>query len=270
MPSLPLESFWQSQGAVWMEERGWKIPASFGSPEAEKSALTQNAACTDQSHRGKIKVTGADRLSFLNRMLTNDLQAAILGGGQRTFLLSAQGKCLADFRALIAPDFIILDTEPALAPEAIQSLDKFIITDDIQLEDITLTVLHLSVDGPKADHYRAFFQSQWPQAVLFHLAESASLSGYPALHVILPLEQADKLIDSLNTHSIAFCAHTVFNQVRLERKVPRFKIDFDETWFLNETGLDETAASETKGCYPGQEVVAKIKTYKKMPKRLFI
>jgi len=268
MPSLPLEFFWQSQKASWQEECGWKIPSAFSNPETETLTLTQKAALTDQSHRGRIKVTGTERVSFLNRMFTNDLTALQAGSGQRTFLLSAQGKCLADFRAFLAPDYVLLDTEPSLAPEALTRLDKFIITDDVRLEDITLSTLFLGIEGPETAALQSVLQTRFPGAALFGLSPNASLSGWPALHLLLPSTQADKAADILRETHIPFCGHGAFNKVRLERKVPRFKVDFDDTWFLNETGLEETAASETKGCYPGQEVVARIKTYKKTGKRL--
>jgi len=269
MPSLPLEFFWQSQNVTWLEEHDWKLPASFGTPDLEIRALTQNAVLTDQSHRGKIKVTGSESVSFLNRMLTNDLSSLAIGQGHRTFLLSAQGKCLADFRAFRAPDFILLDTEPSLAPDAIKLLDRFIITDDVRLEDITFSTLHLSLEGPQAENFRTALQTRFPHAAVFSLPQNASLSGYPALHLWLPADQARQAAETLQSLNIPYGAHTAFNTIRLERKVPRFKIDFDETWFLNETGLEDTAASETKGCYPGQEVVARIKTYKKVEQRLF-
>ncbi|MBP9865576.1 MAG: hypothetical protein KBC91_04135 [Candidatus Omnitrophica bacterium] len=269
MTSLPLEFFWAAQNASWLDEHGWKLPAAFNTGGSEALALTQSAALTDQSHRGKVKVTGSESVSFLNRMLTNDLNAVSAGQGQRTFLLSAQGKCLADFRAFRAPDFILLDTEPGLAPDAIKLLDRFIITDDVRLEDITFSTLHLSLEGPQAENFRTALQIKFPHAALFSLPQNASLSGYPALHLWLPADQTRDAAEILPSLKIPYAAHTAFNTIRLERKVPRFKIDFDETWFLNETGLEDTAASETKGCYPGQEVVARIKTYKKVEQRLF-
>lgn len=267
MHSLPLEFFWQSQNASWLEERGWKLPASIHPGDTETRALTQTAVLIDQSHRGKIKVTGTESVSFLNRMLTNDLNAITSGQGQRTFLLSAQGKCLADFRVFRAADFLLLDTEPGLAADGVKLLDRFIIADDVRLEDITLQALHLSVDGPKAEDFTTLLKSKLPDATFFSLPQNASLSGYPSVHLFLPVEQTHLAAAALSHRPL--CGHTTFNKIRLERRVPRFKIDFDETWFLNETGLEETAASETKGCYPGQEVVARAKTYRKMEKRLF-
>lgn len=270
MPSLPLELFWQSQGASWQDEQGWKIPAAFGSTESEYNQLRQTFALTDQSHRGKIKVTGHERVSFLNRMLTQDISAIPSGSGQRALLLSAQGKCLADFRVFVAHDFVLLDTEPELAAEAIQRLDKFIIADDVVFQDITQTLIHLSINGPRAEDLRTTLETRHAQTSLFSAPQTTSLSGYPAMHLFIPLDQADAAAATVQTLQLKPCGHAAFNKTRLERKVPRFKIDFDETWFLNETGLEETAASGTKGCYPGQEVVARIKTYKKLERRIFL
>lgn len=267
MPALPLHSLWQSWGASFTEICGWPVPASFGDEKNERLSLIENAALTDQSHRGKIRVSGSDRIRFLNNMLTNDIQSIPSGSGKRALLLTAQGKCLADFRVFVFEECVVLDTEPGLAAESIRLLDRFIITDDVRLDDMSAVWMELVLDGPQsaalAEKIKGHGQAGFLEA-------AASLSGCPAVHFFIPADaaaQTASLLQSLRPHC---CGHNAFDAVRREQKVPRFKIDFDETWVLNETGLEETAASETKGCYPGQEVVARIKTYKKDVRRLFL
>ncbi len=269
MRALPLENFWQAQGAHWIEEQGWKIPASFAGAELERASLTQTCGLTDQSHRGKILVTGNDRTAFLNNMLTNDIRAIADGSGKRTLLLSAQGKCLADFRVFAFENSLLLDTEPGLAADAIKLLAKFIITDDVILNDNTFDMIHLSFDGPQSPALFSKLKALFTFGHTAVLDRHASLSGMPAVHLFIRTGDTAATAEKLKILDLTLCGHAAFEQVRLAQRIPRFKIDFDENWFLNETGLDKTAASETKGCYPGQEVVAKINTYKKMAPRIF-
>ena len=270
MHQLILKELWNTHKARWQEECGWEIPAAFSQARSEQAALNQDKALTDQSHRGKIRVSGSAAASFLNRMLTSDIQSLPPGTGQRSFLLSSQGKCLADFRIFKTPDYFFLDTEPGLAAEAIQLLDRYVITDDVSLTNITETWIHLSIDGSKAYQVSENLKKELPGSFIFDLPETASLSGLPAVHWLADESLSAEIIQAILKLHFPFCGHQSFNQTRLKHKIPRFRIDFDETWFLNETGLEETAASETKGCYPGQEVVARMKTYKKDVRRLFL
>lgn len=260
MHSLPLEPFWVQMGAAWKEESGWKIPAYFTKPEEEYQKLVSSVVLTDQSHRGKIKVTGNDRIDFLNRMLTNDIRSLAAWTSCRALFLSAQGKCLADFRVFVFEDFIMLDTEPELAEASIGLLQQFIITEDVQLKDMTRNYAHLGLEGSRAG------QPATAGAVL--LSPQASFSGERSAALFIPAENVEKIIAALLQEGFSPCGHDALQKRRLENKIPRFKKDFDETWFLNETGLEETAASETKGCYPGQEVVARLKTYGGVKKKL--
>ncbi len=227
---------------------------------------------TDQSHRGKIKVTGNDRIDFLNRILTNDIKAVPVGQSCRALFLSAQGKCLADFRIFPFSDFLLLDTEPDLAEPSLTLLDKFIITEDVQLEDMTHGYVYLTLDGLTALS-RALSptlrEREKEKALLTLMPPHASLSGKEVRALFIPVEGAEKTVDALLQEGLSPCGHDALERQRLENKTPRFKKDFDETWFLNETGLEETAASETKGCYPGQEVVARLKTYGGVKRRLW-
>ncbi len=227
------------------------------------------AVLADQSHRDKIRVSGKDRTVFLNNMLTNDILFLKIGGSCRALLLSAQGRCLADFRVFIFNDFILLDTEPGLAKTSIVLLDRFVIAEDVQFADVTPDYAHLSLEGPAAGDIFLKLKFKLPAHHAAALVPTASFSGESEMAVFMTPQDKPQVLRLFQENGVAFCDEEAHERRRIANKIPRFKKDFDEGWFLNETGLEETAASETKGCYPGQEVVARLKTYGGVKRKLW-
>ncbi len=113
-------------------------------------ALRESAAWLDLSGRGKIRVTGEDRARLLHAMTTNHVQQLKPGEGCYAFFLNAQGRILADANILCREDHLLLDTEPETARSLYEHLDRFIIADDVTLEDQTAAFATLSVEGPSA------------------------------------------------------------------------------------------------------------------------
>jgi glycine cleavage system aminomethyltransferase T len=113
-------------------------------------ALREGVAWLDFSARGKIKVTGEDRARLLHAMTTNHIQQLAPGQGCYAYFLSAQGRILADVNVLCRPDHFLLDTEPETREKVYQHLDKFIIADDVTLEDLTSVTATIALEGPHA------------------------------------------------------------------------------------------------------------------------
>ena len=111
--------------------------------------LRDGAAWLEMSGRGKIRVAGEDRARFLHAMTTNHIQQLTPGKGCYAFFLTAQGRILADVNVLCRPDSFLLDTEPAALQKVLEHRDKFIIADDVTLEDLTPTFTTIAVEGPK-------------------------------------------------------------------------------------------------------------------------
>jgi len=118
-------------------------------------ALREAAGYIDLSARGKIFAAGEDRVRLLHAMTTNHIQQLQPGQGCYAFFLTAQGRILADANVLILPDRILLDVEPELRQTLYQHLDKFIIADDVRLEDVSDSLRAISVEGPKAEEVLA-------------------------------------------------------------------------------------------------------------------
>ena len=113
-------------------------------------ALADSAAILDLSDRGRIRVTGEDRARLLHAMTTNHVQDLKPGGGQYTFFLNAQGQIQADAYVLCFADHFLLDVEPQTRHSVYEHLDRFIIADDVTLEDVTEQTFCLSLEGPQA------------------------------------------------------------------------------------------------------------------------
>src|SRR5437588_380514 len=111
-------------------------------------ALRERAAWLDLSGRGKIKLTGEDRARLLHAMTTNHIQQLTSGQGCYAFFLSAQGRILADVNVICRTDHFLLDTEPETRDKVYRHLDKYIIADDVTLEDLIPGTATIALEGP--------------------------------------------------------------------------------------------------------------------------
>src|SRR5580765_8313539 len=114
------------------------------------AALREHAACLDLSGRGKIRATGEDRARLLHAMTTNQVETLKPGEGCYAFFLNAQGRILADVNLLCFEDHFMLDTEPETRTKVFEHLDRYIIADDVTIEDQTERMATISVEGPDA------------------------------------------------------------------------------------------------------------------------
>lgn len=214
---------------------------SFSSAETLKDyeALVQGRAVLDFSSCGKIKVGGNDRIEFLQNILTNDIKKLKTGETCLAALLHASGKTLAFMEVLLNEDHVVLLMEAGLAAKTITLLDRYIIADDVTLEDVTDQFSLIYEMGGKTGEF---------QSRLF-LPEAAAF-----------LKKKEEIKNAVN--------ESAYEMFRTEQGVLRYGKDFDETVILSETGLDPKTVSTTKGCYPGQEVIAKIETYSGLQRKI--
>src|SRR5579863_10123402 len=118
-------------------------------------ALLHAAALIDLSPRGRIRVTGEDRARLLHAMTTNHVEQMKPGDGIYVFFLNAQGRILADSYVLCFDDHFLLDTEPGTRSVLVEHLDRYIIADDVALEDVTEKTFSLGLEGPKSSEVAA-------------------------------------------------------------------------------------------------------------------
>jgi len=281
---LPLKDVWQSRNATMIEESGWRLPFDFKTFEEEYDTVRNAMGLIDFSWRGKILIKGGDRISFLHNLLTNDIKALAPGQGCQAALLSATGKVMADMNVYVYSDKVLLDVEPGLEKKLIELFNKYIINDDVTLEDATAKITHLALAGPESG---TFVQSAFTEP-LFDLKERDHFElrlgivhitlihqnrcGEMGYDFLIPSEFIAESFERIK-HGATFygmkpAGYGIYEALRIEAGIPRYGKDIDETLSLPETGLVEIAASESKGCYPGQEVVARTKTYGGLNRKL--
>jgi tRNA-modifying protein YgfZ len=237
---------------------------------AEHRALTDSCGLLDRSERGKLALTGGEAKEFLSGQVTNDVIALEPGAGCYAAFLTPKGKMLGDLRVLDLGDELFLDTERAALQALFDMIRKFKIGYEVQLHKRTLERGLLSLIGP--DSVGVAGAANLPDAE--HASSPVSIDDLPALAVRTDAG-LDLICDASHTAALAqaLCergAVPVSEQAaeiaRVERGRPRYGVDLDDTVIPQEAGLNERAVSFTKGCYVGQETVARLH-YKGRPNR---
>lgn len=283
MPS-PFEALQRAQGAVFVATEGGDYPLRFGHPFEEHRAVRTAAGLVDLSFLGKLEVSGPDAKAFLQRMASADLSTLAPGEGTTSYLLSAQGKIRHAFDALATPDGYLLVLEGSAVPELIRDLEGFRFGETLTFRDFTSILGALLLAGPKADDIleaaigapRAIGAKEHTHALVSIagarvLAIRDRRTGSPGFLLLVPAAAAREVWTALDAagHSrgLARVGLTAFDALRIEAGVARFGLDYTSDLFPQEVGRAD-AFSLSKGCYPGQETVARIDTYGRVHRRL--
>ncbi|HZS51781.1 MAG TPA: hypothetical protein VFA54_13020, partial [Bryobacterales bacterium] len=225
------------------------------------TALHESAAWFDLSARGKLRFTGEDRVRLLHAMLSNDVRSLQPGQGNYNFLLNAQGHILADANLYVFPDSILLDVEPEVTERVLQHLDKHIIADDVQVENVTEKFACLALEGPASERMAGISASLEPGAHIESggaIVARVSATGGPGFRLFVPAEEKERLAARLEQAGAVAASVEDVRVVRVENGVPLYGEDFKETALPQET-RQERALNFQKGCYLGQEIVERIR-----------
>ena len=258
--------------------------AEAGAPAEEHSAATERCGLLDRSERGKLALSGPGALEFLNGQVTNELAELAPGEGRYAAFLTHKGKMLGDLRILAtgdgadgAPAELLLDTERVALQELFDMIRRFKVGYEVELHKRTLERGLISLIGPESDRVASTDGAEGPSTTLAtgeHSSAPVEIDGIAALAIRTDVG-VDLLCDSADTERLrdallARGAQTISEQiaecVRVEHGRPRYGIDIDEGTIPQEAGLNERAVSFTKGCYVGQETVARL-YYKGKPNR---
>ncbi len=278
-----LAKFHQSNGAQFVERDGWLLPSHFGDSAVEYAVTRSVAGLMDLSHRGLLQVTGPDRLSFLQGLLSNDLRALGPFTGQYATLLNQQGKVIADVRVLCAMNSFYLDFWETLKEKILAHLNRYLVADEVEIADRSNEYATLSIQGPRSEALlrKLVGQAELPEHSLQHAmvnvdgaaicAVCASHTGENGFDLITPVSSLPSIARALTENgkqfSAAWVGEEAQNILRVEAGVPRYGVDFTEDNLLLEVGLDH-AVSFTKGCYLGQEVVERVRSRGHVNKKL--
>jgi folate-binding protein YgfZ len=209
----------------------------------------------DLSDRAKLNVIGTDRVRFLNGQLTNDIVSLQLGSAIYTCALTAKGKLCADLFVGATKESLSLDAEAVLRESLTARLEKYIIADDVTLEDVTeaFGLFHL-VDVDSEEDVGGVEELDLPSDVVRNVCHRF---GVPGIDLWFPADQTAVVMERLQQSPID---PKVAENLRIERGIARWGSELSEDVIPSEAGLDQRAINFFKGCYLGQEVISRIKS----------
>jgi folate-binding protein YgfZ len=244
--------------------------------QAEYRAARQGCALIDRSERGRLALSGRGAVEFLNGQVTNELEGLVAGEGRYAAFLTHKGKMLGDLRILATsgPDGFIellLDTERAALQALFDMIRRFKVGYEVELHKRTLQSGQISLLGPRASALALLDGGLSDQE---HASRPAEIEDIPVLAVrtvsgldlICAAAETDALIEVFKQRGAVPLGEQTAECLRIEQGIPRYGVDLDETVIPQEAGLNERAVSFTKGCYVGQETVARL-FYKGKPNR---
>jgi len=246
------------------------VVTSLDIPPSEYDAITGSCGMVDRSERGKLALTGADAKSFLQGQVSNDIEALRPGIGCYATFLTPKGKMLGDLRALDTGNELLLDTERVALQELFNMIRRFSVGYDVEVHKRTLQRGLLSLLGPTADQVAG--TAQLPATEHAHAAIEVGGASVRAVRTDLGVDlfcdagDTDTLAQTLERAGAEPVSETVADCVRVEGGRPRYGIDLDDTMIPQEADLNARAVSFTKGCYVGQETVARL-YYRGKPNR---
>lgn len=246
-----------------------EVEGYAGDPRAEAIALTQAVGLVDLSARTRIELAGRDRASFLHNMCTNDIKRLAPGSGCEAMLTDARGHVLQCVFVLASEESLLLNASPGQAERLIAHLDRYIIREDVQLIDRTADCGELLVAGPRAaallgEALGGGVPTEMLASRAMEIGEASVVvarmpwsarGAWSLLGARAPLEQ---LWLRFNAAGAPPCGSEAFDALRIEAGVPIYGHDITDKTLPQELARDAQAISFTKGCYIGQETVARI------------
>ena len=238
------------------------MSAATDSLAADHRTLTEQVGLVDRSERGKLALTGPEAREFLHGQVTNDIEALEPGQGCYAAFLTHKGKMLGDLRVLNLGDELFLDTERVALQELFNMIRRYKLGRDVELHKRTVERALLSLIGPDARgaSARSSTTTPPPRSAACRCRSSRTDVG---IDVICDASQADAVQGRAGVPEVD---EAVAEIVRVERGRPRYGIDLDDSVIPQEAGLNERAVNFEKGCYVGQETVARL-FYRGKPNR---
>ena len=253
-----------------------ELVAAYGPVEPEYASLRRDCGLLDAPHRTIIELTGPERLDFLDRMLTQQLGSLPVGAVTNSFWLNRKGRVVADLLVANLSDRTLLELDVHAADETLATLDAFLFTEDVEMALLQESHVELRLHGPLSLAAVTELAHEGDSTPL-EGARSAVLGEVPVLMfrsddtgepgVVLICKREDvqtlwsRLLEwtaSEGDRRIRPIGWEAFNAARIEGGTPLFNIDFGSDCMPHETGLLEERVSFNKGCYLGQEIVARM------------
>jgi folate-binding protein YgfZ len=276
MLDTPLNAIEQSSGARFAEYFGCRMPARFSDFPTDYGHLRQTAALVDKGYRAWFRFTGPDRARFLNAILTNNIKDLEPGHALPALLLNPQGHILAELETLAFEDHILAASYAMIRGRLAANFDRYIIMDDVTMQDVTAELTCMSLEGPRAAALATSITGVDLSALADLAHVSAQVDGIACLlqrrspggiadaEFLVERNHADelwtKLVAAVKAEAGGPSGYIALSAVRLEQGIPWFGYDYDDTTIPQEAGLETTHINFSKGCYTGQEIVERVRS----------
>jgi folate-binding protein YgfZ len=292
----PLDETHFRLGATMIKRDGWSVPESYGDVLFEYAAVREGGSgIIDLSNRGRILVSGSEAVQFLNGLITNDVKTLAENSWMPAAFPSVQGRLIASVRVIrledegtdqttpaglprgprekVCPTFLI-DTEPVTHERVLKTIERFTLAGDFRVSDMTSQTALLSVQGRRAVNVvrsvlgeeaasRAANQAIQTRGQQSEVTGNVTVirathTAEEGFDLVVNSDLASSLWDALQKAGARPVGYDAFEILRIEAGLPRYGVDMDDTNVVTEAALDD-AVSYTKGCYVGQEIIARIK-----------
>ena len=249
---------------------GRAAPLTYGDAAAEYRAVREGAGVIDAGARGVLEVGGRDRARFLHALLTNTVQGLAPGEGTAAALLDSHGKVQVVLGVVVLDDHVLLVTPPGTAGVTLEALDRYLFAEKVDLRDASDETARLLLAGPQAPALAERLagvrapEPAWASvpAVLdgvpARLVGGAGETGEREVWLVVPAAAGARVWDAARAAGARPVGLVAHESLRIEAGTPRFGHDVDDGVLLPEIPF-EHLVSHTKGCYPGQEVVVRIR-----------
>jgi len=298
----PLAETHKRLGAEMLVQNGWSVPANYGDTLLEYASVREGGVgLIDLSPHGRILVRGSEAVSFLNGLITNDMKTLAEGSWMPAAFPNVQGRLIASVRVVrlndeqanqtdpadlprlrtqenLSPTFLI-DTEAATHQAVLRTIERFTLAGDFRVLDVTAQTALMTVQGKKSATIvqsvlgeaaaglktNEALQTSWQESDVAIIR--GTHTGEDGFDLIVNAPEAIRLWEALHTAGARPVGYDALEILRIEAGIPRYGTDMDDTNVVTEAALDE-AVSYTKGCYVGQEIIARIKYRGHVAKKL--
>ncbi len=275
MQRTPLYEAQKQLGAVHADIAGWAVASTYGNVADEYMVTQEGVGIVDRSHMGRILARGSDTLDLLNRLSTNLVDPLNIGKGESTVITTGKGRILDWITMLHHNDDVLLVTSPERRDTVAEWIDTYTFEENTTLEDVTPSTVMLSFVGPKAetllDSLLGISTGRLARldcmTVVLNghevIVARTNPGGQRGFDVIAPVEAALELWTAGLALGAFPVGHDAIEALRISAKLPKWGHELTEEHNPLEAGL-EGEVSWTKGCYTGQEVVARLFNYQRI------
>ncbi len=283
----PLKSEHEKLGAHFVAKPGeyfdCVLPANYGDPQREYKFARESVALIDINYRCVLSFTGVDRVRYLNAMLTGNIRDLTAGHGNISLLLNPQGRILAEVETLTLEDRLLVISHAMIRAKLLETFDKFIIMDDVTMEDWSEKFGTLALEGPKAaeivhelcamdlNSLGEFAHAEKQIAGISCRVIRTSANGAPGAEFLTLRENLaplwNSLLDAARKRGGGPVGYEALNILQLEEGIAWYGVDFDENQIPHQAVLESTHISYTKGCYTGQEIVERVRSRGQIQRR---